>query len=98
MVIRQTQLFQSYGDEPALQSERGGRGYFEDGSKNHAPLLQELPNETSSLRAQEHFSDRDWGDYSEENLLRLEKDGSTFHSQMQTQNNLMGLAPSVKNS
>ncbi|XP_069313097.1 leucine-rich repeat-containing protein 66 [Eulemur rufifrons] len=59
-VVSQTQLLQSYGDDPALQSERGGGGYFEDGSRNHAPLLQELPNETSSLRAQEHFRDGDW--------------------------------------
>ena len=67
-----------------------GGEYFEEGPKSQVPLLQELPNKTSSLRTQDPFSDRDWGKYSEENLLQLEKDDSNVYTQMQTESNLMG--------
>nr|XP_012624212.1 leucine-rich repeat-containing protein 66 [Microcebus murinus] len=88
--ISQMQLLQSDGDEPALRREGGGGEYFEDGSKHHAPSFRELPKETSSLRAQERLSDGDWGEYSEENLLPLEKGGSGVHSQRQTQSSPLG--------
>lgn len=42
-----TQLLQFPGDEPALQGERGGGDYFEEGSKSQVPLLQVLPNKTA---------------------------------------------------
>nr|XP_005608836.1 leucine-rich repeat-containing protein 66 [Equus caballus]XP_023493869.1 leucine-rich repeat-containing protein 66 [Equus caballus] len=89
-VISQTQLFQFCGDESAVQCERGGGEYFEDGSKSQVPLLPELANDASSLRSQEPFSDRDWGKYSQENLLQSEKDDSDLYPQMQTQSNSMG--------
>ncbi|XP_007953904.1 leucine-rich repeat-containing protein 66 [Orycteropus afer afer] len=88
-VRSQTHLLQSYGDEPALQCEKGGGEYFEYCSKYQGPLFQELPNKTNSLRTQEHVGDRDWGEFSEDNQLQLEKDDSNFYSQMQTQSNEM---------
>ncbi|KAM8804328.1 LOW QUALITY PROTEIN: leucine-rich repeat-containing protein 66 [Rhynchonycteris naso] len=78
----QTQLLQFCGGEPALQWEGGGGKYFEEGSKNQGPLLQELPNKTSSLRTQTPFSDRN-GKYSGENLLQLEDD-SNLYAHIQT--------------
>ncbi|XP_016006628.2 leucine-rich repeat-containing protein 66 [Rousettus aegyptiacus] len=88
--ISQTQQLQFCGGEPGQQCERGGGNYFEEGLKSQVPLLQELPNKTSSLRTQEPFSDRDWGRHSEENLSQMEKDDSNFYTQMQTESNLMG--------
>nr|XP_019596579.1 PREDICTED: leucine-rich repeat-containing protein 66 isoform X1 [Rhinolophus sinicus]XP_019596580.1 PREDICTED: leucine-rich repeat-containing protein 66 isoform X1 [Rhinolophus sinicus]XP_019596581.1 PREDICTED: leucine-rich repeat-containing protein 66 isoform X1 [Rhinolophus sinicus] len=68
--ISQTQLSEFFGDEPALQCDRRGGEYFEEDPKSQVPLLQELPNKTSSLRTQEPFSDRDGRKYSEENMLQ----------------------------
>lgn len=87
---RQTQLLEFFGDEPALQCERRGGGHFEEGAKCQVPSLHELPNKTSSLRTQEPFRERDGDKYSEETLLQLEKDGSNFYTQTQTQSHLMG--------
>lgn len=88
--IRQTQLLEFFGDEPALQCERRGGEYFEEDPKSQLPLLQELPNKTSSLRTQEPCSDRDGSKYSEETLLQSEKSDSNFYTQMRTQSHLMG--------
>ncbi|XP_025742756.1 leucine-rich repeat-containing protein 66 [Callorhinus ursinus] len=83
-VRSRTQLLQSCSDETALQCERGEGGCAESRSRSQVPLLQELPSETSSPGMQEPFSGRDWGKYSEENLLQLE------NIQMQTQGHLLG--------
>ncbi|XP_006739335.1 leucine-rich repeat-containing protein 66 [Leptonychotes weddellii] len=83
-VRSRTQLLQSCSDEPALQCERGERGYAESRSRSQVPLLQELPSETSLPGTQEPFNGRDWGKYSEENLLQLE------NIQTQTQGHLLG--------
>ncbi|XP_019325705.2 leucine-rich repeat-containing protein 66 isoform X1 [Panthera pardus] len=90
-VISQTRLLQSCGDEPALQCEREERDYTENISRSQGPLLQEPPNETSSVGAQEPFGDRDWGTYSQENVSQSEKEHCNVSTQMQTQNNLLGV-------
>ncbi|XP_029801810.1 leucine-rich repeat-containing protein 66 [Suricata suricatta] len=86
-VSSQTQ--QSYGGEPARQCERGERDYAENSSRSQGPWLQEPPNVTSSVGTQEPFGDRNWGTYSQEGVSQSEKEDSNFHTQMQTQNNVL---------
>ncbi|XP_041581688.1 leucine-rich repeat-containing protein 66 [Vulpes lagopus] len=90
-VISHTQLLQPCGDELALWCERGRGDDAEKSVKSQGPLLQEFPEETSSLGTGEPLGGRDWGKDSEENLWWLEKEDSNFYIQRESWASMLGV-------
>ncbi|XP_072476849.1 leucine-rich repeat-containing protein 66 [Notamacropus eugenii] len=81
-ITSQAQSLQSnvLSDEHSFQSERDGE-HFETYTEKQVPLLQEkLSNKdkTSLLRIQKEFSDNHWGQYSEGDMLELDKNHPGF--------------------